>query len=683
MTRCTVSSNFGGLGSVVVNVTSNACFENTTFENNQADEAIVYCDGNCQFVEVDAIENEALTFLHYEKGREETKRTEPLSLDIIKSKFIDNIGKYGGAVHATGPYIYLTSNEFFGNEATFGGALYLTNELSDLNVYDEGSIYAGNIASMRAGAIYLRSEIPCVHFNHTLFAYNSANIGGAVAVIVDDGQETGELTFYESALYHNTAKEDGGALYIPNPISTYIDGTAFVANDAKNGGAIYLGNHKKDSVLGIERSHFENNTAVHDGPVMVSECGFECSVTFEKTNFISNTKGDNDDLSTLFCSKNTSVDLFDEEFANYLPATTCKMIGGICAVVDCDCEQTYCYPSTESPIDFVFLFPFPNVNPYQNRSADEVVAHTHPVGGNSNVKVSFPNKKKASVDITATVGNHSSVLSFSLSSVAVIQADGIIVGLIPDQFVLDWRLIKGSKGFLNAGYNNGNLKKFRPSTEKISEASVFNTFIQGRALQAHIFTVTNETDILFDGEPQNLLHMTPGDFKYNFHLPPLPKAGGNSSIRVCFATNYDLEKSEGGFAFVPEDQPDGVTVEFTMQIAYVVLLDGEFFTLSDDAVSLSAKEICLTFPNYVYSAVIDPVVGALLTTDTSGGGDGDGGTEEGDGDGGSTTTILIVVFTVLAVVIIVIIILAVIVAGIIVAKKKDLANKARRSTVSF
>ena len=207
-------------------------------------------------------------------------------------------GGIGGAIYSNAVTTNFTSCSFNNGNASNGGAVYLDSRVSNSeftncnltnnsvsayvnqwgNVEDGkgGAVYSkagstnftscnceGNNASS-GGAVYLTSNVKNPHFNDCNFTSNS------VSSIVDQwgnirGGEGGAVnidsnnTIIENSVFKdNNATNVGGAIY-SNSVGNEIRYCNFTGNNAGDGGAIQLGD--KNSDFGIEHSIFENNYA--------------------------------------------------------------------------------------------------------------------------------------------------------------------------------------------------------------------------------------------------------------------------------------------------------------------------------------------------------------------------------------------------------------------------------------
>lgn len=192
------------------------------------------------------------------------------TMNVYGGLFEGNSANRAGAI-----YCYRTLNVY---SATFknntassnGGAIYLPAS-SSAKLYLGGNeelvestvLFSGNTATSNGGAIYTAGRI---FGQDTLFENNSAGNGGAIYVAAS--YTTLNLT--NSSFKSNTTTTSGGAVYVDGHNSLNIDDlslldVAFEENQAKNGGAVYLG---ADSVASANRVQAKNNAATANGAVI-------------------------------------------------------------------------------------------------------------------------------------------------------------------------------------------------------------------------------------------------------------------------------------------------------------------------------------------------------------------------------------------------------------------------------
>ncbi len=159
---------------------------------------------------------------------------------IIDSYFANNTGSWGGAISSLGylnddPYtLTVTGTTFEGNNATFGGAIYVESSnlvVDDCTFNNNKGVGVGSsgTSNTQGGAIVIHPRDSKATITNSRFNKNSANIGGAVSL----------------------AGVDQDSL---------IEGCTFTENTANDGGAIYLWT-QDDAAVTVKDSTFSGNTA--------------------------------------------------------------------------------------------------------------------------------------------------------------------------------------------------------------------------------------------------------------------------------------------------------------------------------------------------------------------------------------------------------------------------------------
>ena len=153
--------------------------------------------------------------------------------------FLQNKGRYGGAVYAEDTEIYFQGSVVFQeNEGEYGGAVYA----EDTEIYFQGSVVFQENEGEYGGALMLYQNVSVVvgQFAEVSFVRNYAQeSGGAVCarnskVMITSGQN---LSFVENEGY------DGGAMTLVDDSTIFLEAnssTTFIRNHAYHyGGAIY------------------------------------------------------------------------------------------------------------------------------------------------------------------------------------------------------------------------------------------------------------------------------------------------------------------------------------------------------------------------------------------------------------------------------------------------------------
>ena len=168
---------------------------------------------------------------------------------ISDSCFVNNAGRWGGAISASG---YLIAGDDV-NTLTVSGSTFKEN----------GGLYGAGI--FVAGSDFTVSD--CVFDKNTAFGKGDMtpnNNNGAAIVVTDTGKDiTGAIT---GSNFTNNKAQYGGAIYICEG-NIAISDSLFVNNSADvEGGAIDIGSAINNPVVAVENSKFVNNTpqAIHN-----------------------------------------------------------------------------------------------------------------------------------------------------------------------------------------------------------------------------------------------------------------------------------------------------------------------------------------------------------------------------------------------------------------------------------
>ena len=168
---------------------------------------------------------------------------------ISDSCFVNNAGRWGGAISASG---YLIAGGDV-NTLTVSGSTFKEN----------GGLYGAGI--FVAGSDFTVSD--CVFDKNTAFGKGDMtpnNNNGAAIVVTDTGKDiTGAIT---GSNFTNNKAQYGGAIYICEG-NIAISDSLFVNNSADvEGGAIDIGSAINNPVVAVENSKFVNNTpqAIHN-----------------------------------------------------------------------------------------------------------------------------------------------------------------------------------------------------------------------------------------------------------------------------------------------------------------------------------------------------------------------------------------------------------------------------------
>ena len=258
-----VSKEYGGAifatGSIILN--------NVTFTNNKAENGgALYIQGKTTINNSIFMDNQAITFAGALYITEKTT--------INNVTFTRNQAYYGGAIHSINTTEIRKSN-FNNNIAKWGGDLLLTNTT---NIYDSSFI---NSRSNYAGAIYSNGNITILG---SIFKNLHVNVtAGAIALKNAEYAEINNCTFMNTSAVRN-----GGAIYVNNGnlADVYIRNSKFINSYGDYGGALV----QLSGVLTMENSIFTGNTAKYDGgAIYLSDAYLNLNNTIFESNKIINT----------------------------------------------------------------------------------------------------------------------------------------------------------------------------------------------------------------------------------------------------------------------------------------------------------------------------------------------------------------------------------------------------------
>ena len=184
---------------------------------------------------------------------------------INNSLFENNTGKgIGGVIRGTN-FITVTNSKFINNtnpsaNNAEGGAIYSSSIVSINNTYESNT-------GSKGGAIYVSFTDGSAAFINDTFINNVANVdGGAIYLNAYNSKSAPNCTIENVKFINNTAKNNGGAISLSGAT---IKNTIFENNSANLGGAIYLmvirsGNIAPDLNIS-SNSIFKNNKAITNG----------------------------------------------------------------------------------------------------------------------------------------------------------------------------------------------------------------------------------------------------------------------------------------------------------------------------------------------------------------------------------------------------------------------------------
>ena len=214
---------------------------------------------------------------------------------VVGSNFVNNSGRWGGAISATGAELRKNSSTltvsntiFKDNSALYAGAVYIWGSNYNIAdcVFDNNTAFGkGNMTpNNNNGGALVVSQVS--RFNEPItgtisgskFINNKAQYGGAAYF------NKGFVTITDSVFENNVAAAEGGAVDFSHAsvkdLVVSINNSSFVGNKAPVAGAIFTNVDSK-----ITNSNFINNSAAKIG-------GAICNVndlTVENSKFVNNT----------------------------------------------------------------------------------------------------------------------------------------------------------------------------------------------------------------------------------------------------------------------------------------------------------------------------------------------------------------------------------------------------------
>ena len=215
-------------------------------------------------------------------------------INVDGASFIGNNATEGGAVYVTS-VANVSNSVFDGNSAKYGGAIYVAGVLKL-----DGCTVKNNTATLYGGAIYVSEnsklydgvdEIDVetvIEKAGSRFEGNTASYGGAIYLAkVEDPEKTpdrvaGMAELDGTELVSNAANNAGGAIYASTGATITLNKTTFTSNEAKEGGAIRM---LSTATLNDTDSIFEGNIATTEEGGAINSNG---SITLVGTKFIEN-----------------------------------------------------------------------------------------------------------------------------------------------------------------------------------------------------------------------------------------------------------------------------------------------------------------------------------------------------------------------------------------------------------
>ena len=162
---------------------------------------------------------------------------------------------YGGAIDWNSKEGLVFNSTFTRNHASYGGAMYVGGDSEKINITE--STFSENYATLKGGAVDIR--VSSVIINSSNFYYNNATNGGALYI----GGEGHMNYVYSSIFVGNRAnKGTGGAIDWVASSGTILD-SDLTGNCANYGGGIYFGGLAAQSI--VRRCNFTDNHAKYTG----------------------------------------------------------------------------------------------------------------------------------------------------------------------------------------------------------------------------------------------------------------------------------------------------------------------------------------------------------------------------------------------------------------------------------
>ncbi|WP_323735815.1 right-handed parallel beta-helix repeat-containing protein [Methanosphaera sp. ISO3-F5] len=267
----TFTSNKANVGGAIdMETIGKTKITNSTFTTNQA-----YYDGAISYTSIDINGDEFLI------GTETVSIEDmgEINLIIDNSIFESNTAEsYAGAISASNPQnMSITNSKFNSNNGTFG-AVAIVNAQD--NTVIENVTFDSNIGILNGGAITFINNATATIKNSTF----TNNTGASSGAIVYFGFNESNINITDSEFYLNGYAEEepskhGGAIAIQTYGNVTLDNNNFTSNIADEGGAIYytskfdeeLQIESKDTKLVINNSNF--NSHVYDSRIGMPTSG--------------------------------------------------------------------------------------------------------------------------------------------------------------------------------------------------------------------------------------------------------------------------------------------------------------------------------------------------------------------------------------------------------------------------
>ena len=181
--------------------------------------------------------------------------------DITSGKIKGGNNSFGGGIEVIKGEFYMYGGAIYKNKATGGGGIFGSGSAT-IHIYD-GIIY-NNMANSQGGGVYVMNHCKAyIHGGH-IFGNRANNEGGGIA------SEVGDLEISGGKISYNTAKYNGGAIYLTDldndsQATTKIDNCIITNNIVTgSGGAIY-----SDSSISLDGTEIRNNQSQKGSAIFI------------------------------------------------------------------------------------------------------------------------------------------------------------------------------------------------------------------------------------------------------------------------------------------------------------------------------------------------------------------------------------------------------------------------------
>jgi hypothetical protein len=154
------------------------------------------------------------------------------------------------------------------NEANFGGALFMQNDRSTLNI--DSTNFISNISNSSGGVLHTFAGVE-INITHSLFESNSTSPGGGGSGgafnLNEDSLDLAQVRIEKSRFIGNFASEEGGAIRLQN-FDAHIENCIFSFNMTEvggSGGAIINNGAFRGESIGAPLRLINNTFALNQG----------------------------------------------------------------------------------------------------------------------------------------------------------------------------------------------------------------------------------------------------------------------------------------------------------------------------------------------------------------------------------------------------------------------------------